>query len=542
MKIGQRIQAAVRVLFGQSGTYNPAQWFVDWIRGDLASDSGIAVDGRTILRYAPVWYAVNKCAGLLGTLPLVLHQQLAPRQKERAVGHPAYRLMKRAPNTLMTPAVFKELLQYHALIEGNGRAAIYRDRFGAPSELIPLLPDRTVTVLVNGEKWHVTKVPLDQADGRERWEDRKLRDRDVLHIAGLGYDGLAGFPLHEFAKNSIGLGLAAEKHGNRLFRSAAPGLILEAPEGILEDEKEAADFLRMFREAHEGMDNAGKTGLLRHGMKANRVAMSATDSQHIDNRRFQRQDAALWFLLESILGDGEGSSYNSLEQRNLAWLSSGLGRWLVKWEEECNRKLLSQQEQDDETHFFKFVTAALLRTDTRTTYANLAIGIRNRILSVNDARDILDMNAIEGGDSYENPAITPGGTGGDAGEESTATQDGQEAASARLRRVVESSLSHMVGVEMKRVDQAAAKKAGSELVAWAEDFYARFQETLREAIERCGGDPGLAEQWCGDSLRQLTESIEQTGGIDQWAAGLDIRSQFLVDQVLGAGELTSMAA
>ena len=97
-----------------STTSKPASWFVSWIHQERESESGVAVDGKTALRYAPVWNAVNRICGRLSQLPLVLYEQTSARTKQRAVKHPAYRLLKNQPNALMTPAIFKEVLQYHA--------------------------------------------------------------------------------------------------------------------------------------------------------------------------------------------------------------------------------------------------------------------------------------------------------------------------------------------------------------------------------------------------------------------------------------------
>jgi HK97 family phage portal protein len=244
-----------------STTSKPASWFVTWIHQERESESGVSIDGKTALRYAPVWNAVNRICGRVAQLPLVLYEQTGEATKHRAVKHPAYRLLKNQPNGLMTPAVFKELLQYHAVLWGNGRAVIVRDRRGDPAELVPLLPDDTTTVLVNGVKWHVSEIAVDETGHKETF---KFRDEDVLHVAGLGYDGLAGFALFDLARNSWGLGLAEEKAASRLHANyGIPGLLLEAPPGVFADDEEAKKFLNAFRDAHEGLDNRGKTGLLR---------------------------------------------------------------------------------------------------------------------------------------------------------------------------------------------------------------------------------------------------------------------------------------
>src|SRR5690606_37064316 len=136
----------------------------------------------------------------------------------------------------------------------------------------------------------------------------------------------------EFAANSFGLGLATEKHGNRFFRNgASPSIVLEVPQGKLTDETAAKSFLQRFRAMHEGADNHFKVAMLREGIQAKPLGQTGRESQWIDQRKFQRQEVALWFLLEAITGDDASVSYNSLEQKHLAYLTNSLGRWLVKW-------------------------------------------------------------------------------------------------------------------------------------------------------------------------------------------------------------------
>lgn len=520
---------------GSSGTVNPLKWLFDWARewgGE--SDSGVVVNGKTAMRYAPVWYAVNKIAGNLSQLPLCVHERVGEHGRRRAASHPAYRLLKKRPNKLMSATLFKETLQFHALIHGNGRAWIGRDLRGDPVELIPLLPDRTKTCLINGEKWHVTEiVTTDGKPGEKRW----LRDRDVLHIAGLGYDGITGYALHEFAKNSLGLGLSTEKHINRYFKKdSAPGLILEAPAGMFRDEDEARQFLHQFNAAHEGLDNAHRTALLREGIKANKLGMSGRDAQWLEQRRFQRQEVALWFLLEAILGDDSSVSYNSLEQKNLAYLINCLNRWLVKWEEECDEKLLREREKATDSHYCKFITGALLRSDTLQTLQAGQIGVASRILNPNEVRAWLEMEPYEGGDEYANPAITPGESGEGRVESGEGDDDGTPPASRSLpspaaergrgrgaverqKELIVGRLAELATVEQSRVRAAVAR--GGNFVSWCDKFYQAWPATLGRAIQGVGGAEWMAGEFAADSQAELLNAAGRATDAAGLAAEVD---------------------
>lgn len=520
-----------------SSTSKPASWFVEWIRGEAGeNESGVSVDGQTALRYAPVWNAINRICGRVAQLPLVLYEQTGERTKERAVKHPAYALVKRRPNALMTPATFKELLTFHAIMWGNGRAAINRTPRGDPVELIPLLPESTKTVLVNGDKWHVTEVTLDSGEIRTY----KFRDGDVLHVMGLGYDGVQGYALWDLAKTSWGLGLACEKQAARLFRNQnIPGLILESPPGVFADDDEAKKFLQAFRDMHEGLDNAGKTALLREGIKAQKLAQSGSEAQAVEQRGFQREEAGLWFLLESMLGIESSVSYNSLEQKQLAELINCLNPWLVKWQEQCEAKLLREREIAADSHFFRFSTGALLRSDTKTTYETLTAAVRGRILTINEARAIVDYEPVEGGDELQNPAIDVKPDPAAGGREPGADPDGdpeggagdkpddQRPARARLRAVIQARLLDLVNTERTRITDALSREKLTPV--WKDEFYAGWQRRLTEALTPLvdAGD-GIAPAmhallWCAESRTDL----QREGDLVEILATWDRRAEVL---------------
>lgn len=491
--------SGVFIVASTSGTANPAQWLVDWVRGGNEVDSGVSVSGKTALRFSSVWYEVRKIAGCLAQMPLVLYEELDERTTRRAKSHPAYALIKSRPSAVMTASVFKETVQYHATMWGNGRAAIIRDPRGRPVELVPLMPDRTRTVLVNGGKFHVTKIldaeTLDPdvwfSDQAQSAEPIVIPDRDVLHIVGLGFDGFSGYPLWDLAKNSWGLGLAGEKHQGRTYKNnAIPGLLLEAPPGVFRDDEDAKTFLQAFRSAHEGSQNAGKAGLLREGIKASRISQTGSDIQHLENRTFQRDEAALWFL-ETL----SGNSYNSLEQRNLDYLTYALGSWLVKWSEECEAKLLTEREKAADSHSFRWSTGTLLRTDMRSTATTLSTLVRGRIMTSNEARQRLDLNPLDGGDKLENPAIDTRAAGADASEGSDSSDSPDR---KRLRAIVRGRLGELAAVEQRRVGEIR-EKHGADAGEHVVSFYRGWKTTLAAAFETLGAASvfakTLANQW-----------------------------------------------
>lgn len=467
------------------------------------TDGSTRVSEANALTYPPAWYAVNKIAGHVAQMPLTVKRR-SDGGAESDTSHIAYRAVKTRPNTYQTAAVFKSQLMMHYLLWGNARAAIYRS--GGTIELLPLLPYDTCTIWDDGQKWHVTKLQRDTRltlieDMLENPESQvAYMDSDVLHMPWVTSNGIDGIGALYAGKRSLGMGIDAEKHvAKSLSKGFSGRAMLEAPQGAFRKEEDAREFLDEFNKRHKGSEG-DEVGMLREGIKLNIVSNSARDNQLIEQRVFQRQDAALIFMLESMIGDDASVSYNSLEQKHLAYLVNCLGPILVKWEEECNEKLLSDAEKRADSHFFKFNTGALLRTDYPTTIATLSQALQARIITRNEAREKLDLNTVEGGDAFENPNIDTRQDENTPSEpEDDNSGDGSQPQSRRAD-AVRSRLQHMLGVEVKRVKAATGNK---DYIAWADRFYSRWQTTFGDVIAELGGDESLADDYCSSHKSQI---------------------------------------
>ena len=529
-----------------SGLRYVEQWLSDSLGGGSESHSGVRVNVRSALGYPPVWYSVNKIGGHLGQLPLSCKVRTQGGSKN-ATSHPAYRLMKRSPNRHQTPINFKETMMAHALLMGSGRSAIIRDDMGRPIELLPLLPDRTRTVLHEGQKWHITSIDIHDALVDHVPKDQnvtyyKIPDEDVLHVPGLSMNGVEGLTLIDVARESFGLGLAAQKATSRNFKNnARPGVILEAPVGMFRNEEDAKETLDAFNESHAGLDESGKAALLRDGMTIKTVPISAKDAEWLDQRKFERQDAALLFLLESILGDDSSVSYNSLEQKNLAYLSNCLMRWIVKWEQECDKKLLTERQKRLDTHFFKFNVSALLRADSKTQMITMTGYLKNRVYSPNEVRAKLDELPYDGGDEYANPAITPGsgsepGQGEPGADESDGERIKEESAIKLAKQAMNARVSHMIGIECKRVNDAA--KNQKNFNDWVDRFYEGWVTNFTSMLVEIGGDESLASIHCDhsrDSLIELTGRVtvsDLTDAVSSMMETWAVRSEEITEAIL----------
>lgn len=478
------------------------------------SSSGEQVSARDMLGYPPAFNCINKIAGHVGYLPLNLHErdQSDERKKNLAEKLPAHWLVKCQPNPLMSPLVMRQTVQAHSLWNGNGRAYIQRNLRGEPVGLWPLPPGRCSTVLIetNGDevdagavvqgkvvsKWHVFR--------KDNGDKVPIPDRDVLHIPGLGYDGVQGYAIMDLAREWLGLAKSQNKAvGGNFKNSARPGIIIKAPDGAFKTQAEAAAWLANFNANHAGPANDGKASMMTGGMDAMTLAASARESQWQEQRIFSRQDAAIWYGVEQMLGDDSSVSYRSLEEKNRAYVTNCLMRWLTAWEQECWAKLLTTQQRESQNYYFRFVLAALLRGSLLDRYQAYAIGKQNEFLSTNDIRESEDMDAIDGGDEYINPIINTRDGATKPSDQSPASPTQNNAMAARLKAMISSRLGELSQVEANRVKSAA--EAATNFCEWVDNFYNSTQFTARieSTFSVVGLSSASAADYAGESKRQL---------------------------------------
>ncbi len=505
---------------------SPMKWFLDMFNGD--TDRQMTVEKS--LTSAAFFYGVRKISNNFSMLPCSLYRKRGDTVTVQTQ-HASHKILKDSPNAYQVPIIWKQQHLNHALLWGNGRAYIHKEN-GVAKELIPLMPDRTITVMAEGEKYHVVKpVRDDRFDLLQDMQNNPsetvtLADSDVFHTLGFTLDGINGISIVRMAASTLGIDTSADTHSQKqLKRGYAGGLMLEAPPGAFRDESKAKEFLTSFRAAHDGEDNAGTTGMLREGIKANVLAMSNSDAQLLENRKFTRQQIALWLGLESILGDDNSVSYNSLEQKILAYLMNCLGAWLTQFEEQAKAKLLTPKERNN-GYYFKFNDGALLRSDKAATAEFVSKLIASTVISRNEARGFFDLNPVDGGDEYENPAITPG----KSSDQESSSEDPIPPATSQSKSgklALEQTLKNLVKIEAKRVTEMA-KKPG--FMAKLDKFYGRWEADFANKLESFGLDRDLATIHCDESIQALT-AIAEKNHADEVAAVVEKATSTWVNRV-----------
>lgn len=399
--IGAGLTAAGEALRGEdrkpSGLAEPERWFDDLVAPTTAA--GVRVSEGTAMRLAAHFACVSIVARTLASLPIHVYERLPDGRKRKAVEHPVYRLLHDQPNPEMTAMTFKEAMQGNLSNTGKAFAEIVWSRSGYPAELWPIEPGRV---------------------GARRRQDGKLEylvDGDVLpnwkilHIPGLGFDGLNSFSPVGLFRQTIGLGLAAEQFGARFFGQGTHiGGFLTHPKNLGDDA-----FKRLkasMDEKYKGLQNSHGLVILEEGMTYAKIGMSMEDAQFIETQKLNRSTIAMIHgVPPHLIGDLEKATFSNIEHQGIEAVVYLFRPWAVRWEQALTSRLFTPKEQ--EKFYVKVNLDGLLRGDTAARYAAYAVGRQWGWLSADDIREKEDMDPLpdDSGKVYLQPLnMVPAGS------------------------------------------------------------------------------------------------------------------------------------
>ena len=362
--------------------------------------SGKPVNERTAMQTTAVYACVRILAEAVASLPLHVYEYQDDGGKKLVHDHPLYYLLHDEPNPEMTSFVFRETLMSHLLIWGNAYAQIIRDGAGRVLGLYPLLPDKMdVQRDDKGNIYYVYSRNSDENPMFKEYGDIRLKAEDVLHIPGLGFDGLIGYSPIAMAKNAVGMTLACEEYGASFFANGAnPGGVLEHP-GVLKDPSKVRE---SWNSVYRGVNNAHKIAVLEEGMKYQQIGIPPEEAQFLETRKFQINEIArLYRIPPHMVGDLDKSSFSNIEQQSLEFVKYTLDPWVIRWEQSLQRSLLLPGEKGK--YFIKLNVDGLLRGDYQSRMNGYAVGRQNGWFSANDIRKMENMNPIpdeQGGNLY----------------------------------------------------------------------------------------------------------------------------------------------
>lgn len=483
---------------------------------DVSRVAGVRVSKRAALGVAAFFRGVSVISRYVAKTPLIVYRRIEPQGKERAKDHPAYKLLRRQPNPQMTAFTVKQTAMAHVLVHGNAYLFVRRDRAGRPLELWPLLPDRTWPIRVNGQLWyttHLTKFAGEAADAAavERGEQIKIPAANVIHVKGLGFDGLTGYSVMRYAAHTLGLAIANRDFGSTFYeRGGANRVVLETPKTL--SEPAAGRIIAGWKRMTEGRDNWWRTAILEEDTKAHVLSVTAKDAQMIDAMKFTNKEIANWLNLPEHMVGGDGrTAYASLEQENQRVLDDTIDPWLCAFEAECESRLLTDVERDAESHEVEFLRESLVRVNLVERFSTFATGLLHGVYNVDEVRNWLGLNPLPDGqgETYRvqmnmtasgGDDTTSGGNGGDttsggnggADEDADADDDSDEAEENRQRRdrdaVVYAAARQALLDGLRRMTTrlaTAARKAATrprDFGTWCEAFARDHALVIRAAV------------------------------------------------------------
>ena len=450
--------------------------------GDNRTASGVNVNEASALGYAPFWRAVNLISGDVAGMPCDIYKRQRDGGKKYADTHPAAPLLRDMASPWWRADELRRVLTSHALVHGNGYAPITRDMMGNPIALGLIDPNGVmIRIMDDGQKWYIWY---------EEGKAVRVRARDMLHIKGLGRNGLIGYSIISLMANALGVGMAAQEFGGRLFSNGANMSGLLMVPGHFSEEK-IRNTMAAWNSMQTGLNQAHKVALLQDGVKFQPLSIAPEQAQFLQTREFEvRQTVSnITGVPPHMLGDATRTSHNSLESESQNYLARCLNPWLKEWEQELRSKLLTDKERTKDTHCIEFNREAEIQMEFEKKINGIYRQIECGVMTRNEARNLLNMARItdeeDGGDNFYHPAnwVVAGEEPDIMQTPETETEPTKEdplpeteyAASSLLRAMITSSVTEAIKIERTRVVQRAGMQADKFTVA-IDDFYATWTE------------------------------------------------------------------
>ena len=461
--------------------------------------SGGPVTPTRAMQLAAVFSCVRVLSEGVGQLPLHLFRRL-PRGRVRALEHPIDFLISQQPNNEMTSIELRMVMTGHMVTWGGGYAQKIYSRAGRLVEIWPLRPDRLSIQRLNGELWYyyspnLLDDPKVISDNPDNWYHRD----EIMHLRGLGFDGVRGYSVLTLMGRALQNADASEEYGTLLFENGSkPGGVLEHPAKLSQPAFERLQ--KSWEARHQGLQNAHKVAILEEGMKFHEVGIPPQDAQLLEARKFNRSQIAGFFRVPPhMVGDLEKATFGNIEHQSQEFVNYSLMPWLVIWEQGIGRDLLSSDER--KTYFAKHMVDGLLRGDTLSRYQANQSAILSGWKTINEVREVEDLNPVDGGDTVLLPLnMSPATQGSQPAKKSVRSvevRDEDARETLRLGRVkmaqsfmptLEDAAKRIVRREVADVRRAMEKhlKKRSSLAdfrAWLTQFYDEFPSVVRDAFE-----------------------------------------------------------
>ena len=357
-----------------------------------AAASGKSVTEETAIQISTVYACVRVLAETIASLPLNVYESDGKGGSRIAETHPLEYLLHDAPNEEMTSFIWREQMMTQILLRGNSYSQIVRSGKTAILSIYPLLSSK---LTVDRDDSGALTYEYQTSEG----DTITLSPAEVLHIPGMGFDGIMGYSPIALMKTTLGLTLAAEEYGSKVFgNGATPAGVLTHPGRLKEPEK----LRKAWNAAYGGSANAGKIAILEENMKFERISMPNNEAQFLETRKFQVSEICrIYRVPPHMVGDLEHATFSNIEHQSISFAVHTIRPWLVRIEQSMNKALFGENERGK--YFVKFNMDGLMRGDYKSRMEGYAIARQNGWMSADDIRGLENLNPIgaaKGGEEY----------------------------------------------------------------------------------------------------------------------------------------------
>ncbi len=350
--------------------------------------TGKEVDRISSMGIAATWAAVRLLSDSVASLPLVYYRR-SSNGKVKAVDDPLFPLLGRRPNDESTSYSWRETSQHHLLLKGNAYSRLVRNGAGRIIQ-IWLMDAEKVTIERSNNSGELFYIYT-------RNGVRTLLNRDeVLHIPGLGWDGMTGYSPMAIVMQEFGYSIAVKEYGSEFFKNdGTPGGYLKFPQGAkLKDEAAIERLKRTWGGAHTGWGNKHSLGVLEDGAEFMQMTLPPEHMQFIESQKFSVTDIARIFRVPPhMIGDLSNATFSNIESQSIDFVVNSLRPWLVRWEQNLNNQLIPENQQGE--FFFEFNVNALLRGDFETRAKGYRTFVEMGALTQNEVRNLENFNTDE---------------------------------------------------------------------------------------------------------------------------------------------------
>ena len=351
------------------------------------SMSGAVVTENRAMGLSAHFACVSLISRIIASLPIHVYERTAAGGKKIRNDHPSARLLRKKPNPEMTSFSMIEAMQAQILNRGKAFAELIFDKNGNVREIWPIAPG------ICEPKRKDKNSPIEYHFPNS---GTILPAWKILHVPGLGFDGINSFSPIQLFRQSLGLGLALDEFGARFFGQGTNiGSLLIHPKTLSKDAHERLK--TSLTEGFQGLSRSHKAIILEEDMKFEKLGMPLEDAQFIESRKFTVSEMArIHGVPPHLIGDLEKATFSNIEEQGLNAVIYLFRPWIIRWEQVLNNKLFTGEEEQDK-YYIKFELDGLLRGNMKARYEAYSIGLQQGFLNADEVRELEDMDPLPNG-------------------------------------------------------------------------------------------------------------------------------------------------